>query len=126
MDWRGIWTNGPKCKNVDDYAQSFTSEKWQRQTPCVKKERGRGPSSVKNCVVTSTQGPEDYIKKGKERLIAAANKGICKTITDRKTTKTRKQKWKKTTVWIFQATNKRDCTIEDLDMAPQRKSKARN
>ena len=32
-------TNGPKAKNIDVYAQGFTSERWYTQIICVKKRR---------------------------------------------------------------------------------------
>ena len=60
---------------------------------------------------------EDYIKKSKERLTTVASNSSDNIRTNRTTTKTKKHMGRKTTVWIFQATNSRNFTWEDLDMA---------
>ena len=57
------------------------------------KEGGRRLANIEDCVDDSTQGLEDYFKMNKERLITASNKSIGNIRTDRKTTKTKKQKW---------------------------------
>ena len=43
-----------------------------------------------------------------------------------KKTKTKKKKQRKTTVWIFQATNLADCTIDSVHMAKKGKPQERN
>ena len=69
-------------------------------------------------------GPKLHKKKSKERLITATRNNLVnfminRTTITRKITRqiTRKTKMeRKTTVWIYQATNKRNLTQEDLDM----------
>ena len=66
-----------------------------------RKEGEWGLTNIDDCIDTSVQGLEDYIKKkqknkkNKERLITAASNNIGKISTDWKTIKTRKQKWEK-------------------------------
>ena len=58
-----------------------------------RKEGGRGLANIEDCVETTIQQLEDYTKKSKDRLLMAANNSRCGIWTNRKTTKTRKQKW---------------------------------
>ena len=63
---------------------------------------------------------EDYIKKNKERLIKTTRNNTNNTnnTSNNRTIIHRKQKWEvKSIVWMFPATNKRNLTREDLDMA---------
>ena len=55
-------------------------------------KKGRGFSSIKNCTDTTILELDKYNKKGKERLIASANSSNVNIKTNRKTTKSRKQK----------------------------------
>ena len=87
MDGRRTQTE-PKHMKVADNVQGLTSE-IGRWLYLLRKERGRGISSIENSKNTSLQDLEDYIKK-KERLIAAANNSINNWCPDRNT---RKQKW---------------------------------
>ena len=57
-----------------------------------RKERGSELTSIAHCVAESIQGREDYIKKSKDRLVTAASNRNNNIRTNRKTTKTRKQK----------------------------------
>ena len=93
----------------------------------VSRKEGRGRVNFENCVNETNQGLEEYTKKSKESLIAAATcDGNINRINfrkSRKTSKTRKQKWEeKTSVRILQATNSENYTRDDLVMAKQRKS----
>ena len=54
----------------------------------------RGLASVQVCVHTSILGLRDKTVKSKKRLITAVNNNISNISTDRRTTKTRRQKWK--------------------------------
>ena len=58
-----------------------------------RKEGGRGLAVFEDCVDSSTQGFENYVKKSKEGLRTTANCSITYTNTDRKNNKTKKQKW---------------------------------
>ena len=72
-----------------------------------RKEVVRGLVNIEDCVDGSILELEEYIKKIKERSITVANNSISNISTDRKTTKSRKQKkGRKITEWIFQATNR--------------------
>ena len=56
-------------------------------------------TSMEDCVDESIQGLREYIKKNKERLILAEN---CDNLnTDRKTTKTIRQKWEENNCMDF-------------------------
>ena len=57
-----------------------------------RKEGGRELTSIEDCRDSSIQGLEEYIKKSIERRIKAANSSNGNRTTDKKTTKTRKQK----------------------------------
>ena len=63
-----------------------------------RKEGRRGLASIEVSVDASIQRLEDYIDKQEGRLITAIRNDTDNTIDDRMTT-TRKQKWKKTTLW---------------------------
>ena len=57
-------------------------------------ERKReGLANIEDCVEATIQQLEDYTKKSKGRLLMAANNSRCNIWTNRKTRKTRKQKW---------------------------------
>ena len=58
-----------------------------------RKEGGRGLTGREDGIDLSMQGLEDNIRKSKERLITAANSSIGNISTNRKTIKTRKEKW---------------------------------
>ena len=76
-------------------------------------EGGRGIASIKDSVDASIRRLEDYIKS-KERLI--------KELSDQQNNNDLETKMgRKTNVWIFQTTNKRNLTREDLDMAKKGK-----
>ena len=63
---------------------------------------------------------KDNIKNCQERLITVASQSTGKQ--REKQQKLGNRNLKISTVWIFQATNGRDCSQEDLDMATKRKS----
>ena len=42
MDKRGTRTNGPKDKEIKDYAQGLKFERWDKQTDCMFQERKEG------------------------------------------------------------------------------------
>ena len=112
MDQGWTQTNELKDKKADDVHPSDVSRK-----------EGRGPACIKDCVDAPIQGVEDYIKKSKERLIKAADNRIG-NINCQESNKNRNRK--KNFCRIFQATNWRDCTYEDMEMATKRKRKKRN
>ena len=68
---------------------------------------------------------EDDMKKNKEKLITAASNFIGNIKTNR-TTLIGNRNEKKTTVWLFQATNWRNFTREDLNMAMKGESQDEN
>ena len=78
---------------------------------CPKKEGRGGPTSTEDSIDTSIRRLEDYIKKIKERLITAI----------KRTAVTKRKMGRKTFALIFQATNKRNLTREDLDIAKKEK-----
>ena len=57
------------------------------------KEGGRGLANIEDSNNVSIQRLEDYIKKGEEKLITAANNSTDSIRTNRTATKTRKKKW---------------------------------
>ena len=59
-----------------------------------RKEGERGIASIEDSVDASMQRLDDYIEKGREKLITAGRNNSDKTSTNR-TTITRKQKWEK-------------------------------
>ena len=67
----------------------------------IKKKRIRRLRSIKDCVNLSIQRLKDDLKKSKERSIAAINNSISNINTDRKTTITRKQKWKEKQLYRY-------------------------
>ena len=81
MDKGGTQTNGPKDKEIDDYAPGLTPERWHRQMIFIKEEED---SSTLRTVDASIQGLKDYIRKSKERLIRAASNSIDNIRPDRK------------------------------------------
>ena len=60
----------------------------------VLQKRGRGPTTMEDCTNASIHGFEKYTKENKERLITEASNCFGNIRTNRKTTKTRKKKWK--------------------------------
>ena len=87
MDLGITQTNGLEDKKIDDYAQGFTSEGWH-ELYTSRKAGGRGLARIENCIDTSTQRHEDYIKKSKERLITIETN----ISTNRKRTKMSEEK----------------------------------
>ena len=78
----------------------------------------RGLASTEGNVNASIQRHEDCIKKHKERLHYSHQKQYKHQQNDNKEkTKTRR----KTTVWIFQATNKQNLTQENVDTTKKEK-----
>ena len=57
-----------------------------------RKGRGRRFASIEDCVAALIYGHGDYIEKNKDRLITPANNIIVNIRTNRKTTKTWKEK----------------------------------
>ena len=64
---------------------------------------------------------KDCIKKSKERRITAASNSIG-NVSQKKKQNLKPEMGRKTTVKIFQVTNKWNCTQENLDMAMKGKS----
>ena len=92
-----------------------------------RKEEGRGLASTEESVNALTWRLEDNTKKSKERLIIANRKKKHKQQKDHQNYNNKKTKMgTKTTVWIFQATNKQNFTREDMDMAKKRKPRERS
>ena len=87
-------------KKVDDYAQGFSFKRMTNKLYVSRKERGRGLTSIEDCIVASTQGLDDVIKKGQERLITAAKSSIGNIITNRET-KASKEKGKKKQLYRY-------------------------
>ena len=116
---------GTKRKKIEDYLQVLKAE--IRQTIYVKKRRTKRTSRHWRLSMGEL---EDYNKKCKERQIPATSNRSDNINTDWKTTKTRKHKYekktKKTTVWIFHATNWRDCIQEDVKMVTKETPQERN
>ena len=83
IDKKGTQTNWPKDKEI---------ERWHRLTEYVKKEKEREPASTEDSVDTIKEFKE-YRKKSEERLIKADNNNNSNIMTNRKATKTSKQKW---------------------------------
>ena len=77
MDKRVIPTNGPMNKKVSDIVQGLTFKKWL-DSYVSRKEGGR----ELDCIDTSTQGLKHFFKNSQEIDVG-----------------------RKTTAWIFQATN---------------------
>ena len=85
------------------------------------KEGERGLASIQDCVYALIQQLKDNIKKHGGRLITATRNNTENTCINRtKVTRNQNEK-KKTTVWTFQVTNKRNLTREELNMAKKGK-----
>ena len=113
MDKEGTQINGPEDKKINDDAQKF------RQTISTK-EGGRGLASIEDNVDASIKGLEDYMKKNKKkRLTAATNQH-----KDKQNNKKNEEIeiGRKTTIRIFQTTNCRNLTRENLDIAKKRET----
>ena len=65
-----------------------------------REELGRRLASIEDSVDRSIQQLEDYIENHERGLTTAIRNDTDKTIDDRMT-RTRKQKWEKTTLWAF-------------------------
>ena len=82
----------------------------------LRDEGGTGLANIEDCVDVSIQRLEDYIKMSKERLIRAARNGIGNIRTNRKATKTKKEKQ------LYVSSDKLgDFSQEDLAMAKKGK-----
>ena len=66
-----------------------------------RKGGGRWLTSIGDCTDASTQRLKNNIKKNKERLFKAADKSIGKIGSNKKTTKTRKQKWEEKQLYEY-------------------------
>ena len=96
-------------KKVDDNLQGVTSERWLYVS---RKRGGRGLISIGDCTEVSIQGLEHYIKKNKEGLITVAN-NITDNIGTNNNNNEETKMERKTTVWVFQATNYQNLTGKD-------------
>ena len=69
----------------------------------MRKEKNseKGLASIEDCIDSLIQEFEDCIKKSKERLIKAATGSIDNISTDKKTTKTWKQKWEEKPLYRY-------------------------
>ena len=83
-------------------------------------------AGIENCVDSRIRRLAEYTERVKKKKIVRLIVGVNNSnINLSKTTKTKKKKKKmarKTTVWILQATNWRDCAREDLDIVKKGKS----
>ena len=70
-----------------------------------RKEGWSGLASIEDSVDATIQRLEDYVEKLRGRLITTTESNTDHSKISR-TTITRKQKWEKTTLWTFSATNK--------------------
>ena len=82
--------------------------------------RGRELIIIGDGVDATICGSKEYTIKNKERLTAIGRNSYFNQRTNRKTT------GRKTTVWIVQETNWRDCTGDDMDMVKEEKPQKRN
>ena len=81
-------------------------------------------SRTKNSVDISIRRLKDYIKKNKKKRLIAMTRNNMNNISINRTKISRKQKWEeKVNVWIFQATNERNFTRDDLFIAREMKKK---
>ena len=65
-----------------------------------RKEGGGGLTNIKNSVDPSVRVPEEYIKKSKEKIIAASSSSIDNVRSIRKR-KTKKQKWEEKQMYAY-------------------------
>ena len=109
-------------KKTNDEVYSLTPQRYHRQAVYVKKgERGRGLISIEDSVDTSIRRLEDNIKN-EQRKTDYSDQKQHKEHNDLENKNSKETKMqRKTTVWIFQATNKWNLTLENLDMAKKRK-----
>ena len=84
-----------------------------------RKEGDRRRHSIEDSVNASIQRLEDNIGKSEERLIMAFRSNTDIIMINGKTIKIIEME-RKTTVWIFQTTNKRKLTQKELDLATER------
>ena len=108
----GTQRKGQKDKNIDDYAKSLHA---RDNIDC----RNQGN---KDFIDVSIQGLEDSVKKGKERLQQPITSLVSKVQREKQRKRGNRNRIK-TTVWIFQATKRRYCPLENLDMHKKEKSK---
>ena len=86
------------------------------------KKEEEGLVALKNDFDASIQRIEDYIEKCRERLITAnRNNAESMRINRTKITKKKTNIGRKTTIWVFQATNKIHLTRENVDVAKKGK-----
>ena len=88
------------------------------------KEGGRGLASIEDSINASIQWIEDYIQKCEERLITATRNDTEHKDKQNNNNNNNNQKTKmerKTTLWMFQATNNRHLTRENVDVAKKGK-----
>ena len=78
-------------------------------------------ASIENCVDASIKGQKDTLKKNKEKLIKAVSNKIRKIRPERKNKNEEIEMGRKSNVGRFQATNKRNCSRENLEMAKEEK-----
>ena len=88
IDKGGIQTKGPMTRKL------MTHHKALHTSDVTRKEGKREFVSIEECADASTRGIKRNTKNCKERLIRAASNSKGKIITNRKTTKNTKQKWK--------------------------------
>ena len=86
-----------------------------------RKEGGRGLANIEDCVET-----QDYTRKSKDKFLMAANNSRNDRWTNRKTTKTRKQKWEEKRLYGHFKRQIGDVvwtgyTRKDLDVVKKRK-----
>ena len=64
-DKGGIQTNGPKDKKVDDYEQSFTSERWHWPSECVKQRRKEDSPALEITLMHQYKESSSSLKRAK-------------------------------------------------------------
>ena len=114
MDKGVTQTNGPEDNEIDVNTQGLASERRPTKILCIKKRKKRN-TVIERRVNASIQRLEDCIKRTKKDCLKRLVTSL--VAVQKKATKTRKQEWEKTTVRIFQATNKGDNIQENLDLA---------
>ena len=86
----------------------------------VSRKEGRRLASIQDSIDAPIQRLENYMKKRGGRLMTATRNNTDNTNNCR-TKITRKKIGRKTTVWTFQATNKRNLRRENVDMTKKGK-----
>ena len=86
-----------------------------------RKDGGKGLVNIEDSVDASMERLEDYVKRTEEGwLQQPENIQTTQASTEENNLKTKMGR--KTTVWTFQATNKRNLTWENLDIAKKEKA----